>query len=71
MSYYPVLSPLLSLLKSRKFWTALLTLAFDMVVVAVPTLEPLRVELIGAATLLAVFLMGSIAYEDVGKASKG
>lgn len=67
MDYWPVLGPLLGLLKSRKFLTALVTLIVDIIIVYTPSLESVRVELIVVLTALASVLIGGIAYEDAAK----
>lgn len=65
----PLLTPLLNLLRSRKFLVYLSLIIVSLVVLRVPSLEPFRNEL---ATLVLVLLSvsasvltGTIAWEDV------
>jgi len=67
----PLFTPLLALLKSRKFWLAVFGIVFDVVVVFNPNLEGMREEVIMAATAIIVFLMGFIAWEDAAQKSAG
>jgi len=64
----PIIGPLLALLRSRKFMTALMTLVIDAIIAYVPTLEPVRAELLAVFTLIGSVLIGAIAYEDGKKA---
>ena len=60
----PIVGPLLSLLRSRKFMVAVLTLVVDVLVAYVPALEPARAELLTVFTLVGTALVAAIAYED-------
>jgi len=60
----PIIGPVLSLMRSRKFIVAVITLIVDVVVAYVPTLEPVRTELLSVFTAIGVALVASIAYED-------
>ena len=64
----PIFGPLLALLRSRKFMAALMTLIVDVIIAYVPTLEPVRAELLTVFTLVGSVLIGAIAYEDGKKA---
>lgn len=60
----PIISPLLLLLKSRKFLLAVIGIFLDTVIALHPDLAPMREELlIGVTTLIGV-LIGGISYED-------
>jgi hypothetical protein len=60
----PILDPVLALLRSRKFMVALMTLIIDVLISQVPSLEPVRAELLTVFTLIGSALVASIAYED-------
>jgi len=60
----PIIGPVLNLMKSRKFIVAVMTLIVDVVIAYVPTLEPVRTELLSVFTAIGVALVASIAYED-------
>ena len=64
----PFIGPLLALLRSRKFLAALMTLVIDVIIAYVPSLEPVRAELLTVFTLVGSVLIGAIAYEDGQKA---
>lgn len=66
--FYPVIAPLLALLRSRKFIVAVITVLLDVLIAYLPSLEPVRSELLTVFTLIGSVLVGSIAYED-GKAN--
>ncbi len=70
-SLTPIIGPLLSLLRSRKFMAALMTLIIDLLVAYVPALEPVRTELLVVFTLVGSTLVAAIAYEDGQKAQAG
>ena len=65
----PVVGPLLSLLRSRKFMVTLMTVAVDLLIAYVPALEPVRAELLAVFTAVGLALVAAIAYED-GKAKE-
>lgn len=65
-----LITPLILLLKSRKFVVSVCALAMNLVVAAVPELTPLRGELMTVITGLALALIGGIAYEDAAKAGR-
>lgn len=52
-------------LKSRKFWTAIITGAVDIAIALTPQLEPVRSELITGLTALAVAYILGTAGEDM------
>lgn len=60
----PLIGPLLTLLRSRKFLIALITLLVDVLVIYHPALEPVQNELIAVFTAIGSVLIASIAYED-------
>jgi hypothetical protein len=60
----PILSPLVALLRSRKFLVSVSTLIIDVIIVYAPPLEPVRAELLTVFTLVGSLLVASIAYED-------
>jgi hypothetical protein len=64
----PIIDPLLTLLRSRKFMVALLTLVVDVLVAYLPSLEPVQNELMTVFTLLGSVLIAAIAYEDTQQA---
>lgn len=66
----PLITPLLRLLKSRKFIVSVCALALNFVVAAAPELESLRGELMTVITGLALALIGGIAYEDAARAGR-
>lgn len=63
-TFIPVITPLLALLRSRKFLAILITGVVDALILLAPELEPVQVELVTALTAMAVALVGAIAYED-------
>lgn len=65
----PIIGPLLALLKSRKFLTAVLGLLVDVIIALLPDLEPVRLELLAVVTAVSSILIGAIAYEDAHKVS--
>lgn len=60
----PVISPLLALLRSRKFIAAVLTLLSSAFFYAFPQFEAFRAPAVVLIGMLAFVLIGSIAYED-------
>lgn len=64
MNITPILSPVLALLKSRKFIVAVVALVINLLIAAAPGLEAFRTELVTVVTGLALALIGGIAYED-------
>ena len=65
---FPVLGPLLALLRSRKFMAALMTLVVSLLIAYLPALEAVQAELLTVLTVLGSALVGAIAYEDSRKA---
>jgi hypothetical protein len=63
-NFTPIIGPILSLLRSRKFMAAFMTLVADIIVAYVPALEPARVELLVVLTIVGSTLVAAIAYED-------
>jgi hypothetical protein len=61
---WPIIGPLVNLLRSRKFIVAVVTLAVDVLVAYLPQLEPVRTELMTVFTLIGSLLVAAIAYED-------
>ena len=66
----PLITPLILLLKSRKFIVSVCALALNLVVAAVPELAAFRSELMTVITGLALALIGGIAYEDAARAGR-
>lgn len=66
----PIWTPLLLLLKSRKVIVSLCALLLNLLIAALPELEPLRGELMTVITGLALALIGGIAYEDAARAGR-
>jgi len=60
----PIWTPLLSLLRSRKFILTLAALLVEGAIYLEPSFEPLRGQVAAVIALLTTFLVGSIAYED-------
>ena len=60
----PIIGPLVNLLKSRKFMTAVMTILVDVVIAYVPALEPVRGELLTVFTTVGSILIAAIAFED-------
>jgi hypothetical protein len=65
---YPVMGPLLGLLRSRKFWVALATLVVNMLVAQDPRFADIQEVLIATISGLGVMLIHAIAKEDAAKA---
>lgn len=63
----PLVDPILLLLKSRKAVVALITAGVDLLVLAVPSLLPVRDQLLTILTVLGLSLMGLTAGEDMVK----
>jgi len=61
---WPIIGPLVNLLRSRKFIVAVVTLAVDVLAAYLPQLEPVRTELMAVFTLVGSLLVAAIAYED-------
>lgn len=68
-SYPPFLGPVVALLKSRKFWVSVATLATNIIVAQVPALADVQTELVAVITAVGVVLIGSIAHEDAAAKS--
>jgi hypothetical protein len=66
---WPIIGPLVTLLRSRKFIVAVVTLVVDVLVAYLPQMEPVRGELMAVFTLVGSLLVAAIAYED-GQARK-
>ncbi len=64
MDITPILSPFVALLKSRAFILMVVTAAVASLIAAVPSLEPMRDELINVIVGLALALIGKMAIED-------
>lgn len=64
-----VVSPVAQLLKSRKTIVALVTALVNVLVLTVPSLQPVQGELVTIFTILGTVLIASISHEDA--ASKG
>jgi hypothetical protein len=60
----PIVSPLLLLLRSRKFLLAVIGIVLDTVIALHPDLAPMREELLIGVTTIVGVLIGGIAYED-------
>ncbi len=68
MNIQSMITPILLLLKSRKFIVSLCALLLNLLVTAVPDLAPFRAELMAVITALALAVIGGIAYEDAARA---
>jgi len=66
-----LVTPILLLLKSRKVIVSICALLLNLLIIAVPELEPLRGELMTVITALALALIGGIAYEDGARIGRG
>lgn len=64
----PVLTPIVNLLKSKRFWTMVFTAIIDVLVSLVPDLAPARTELLTVITLLGAVLVGGYSAEDAATA---
>lgn len=64
----PLFTPLMDLLRSRKFLVGVGTLIANMVVAQLPSLQGSEDALIAVLTIVGSVLIGSIAYEDGKKA---
>ena len=64
----PILSPLLALLRSRKFVTAVTGVIVSTVIALVPQLQGAENELIMAVTAVVIAVIGGTAIEDAAKA---
>lgn len=60
----PIFGPLLSLLRSRKFMVALMTILVDVLIAYLPALESIQTELLAVLTAVGMALVAAIAYED-------
>lgn len=65
----PIVTPIKLLLTSRKFITALVTGIINLLVIAVPSLEPVQNELVTTFTALGLAIILGIAHEDNGAKS--
>lgn len=63
----PILTPVISLLHSRKFIVAVLTALVDTLVLAVPSLAAVHVELLAVITTLGLAFIGTTAWEDAAE----
>ncbi len=70
MEVQPIITPIVLLLKSRKFIVSVCALVLNLLVALVPEIAPLRTELMTVITGLALALIGGIAYEDAAKAGR-
>jgi len=61
---WPIIGPLVELLRSRKFIVAVVTLIVDVLIAYLPQLEPAQAELMTVFTLIGSLLVAAIAYED-------
>lgn len=61
----PILTPFLALLRSRAFLLALGTAIVDALIIAVPSLEPLRGDFMNTVTVLIGLVITKIAAEDI------
>jgi hypothetical protein len=59
-----IVSPVAQLLKSRKVIVALVTALVNIIVLLLPSLQPVQGELVVILTTLGTVLMASISYED-------
>lgn len=66
----PILDPLLLALKSRRVLIALCTLGVGLLVMIVPTLEPVQRELLMLVVTLALALIGGYSVEDAARAAR-
>lgn len=60
----PVVSPILNLLRSRKFIVAVASVVASIIVTGVPALAPYVDLIVTAIVTLGIFLVGGIAFED-------
>lgn len=67
----PVFGPLLRLLRSSKFWAAVIALVVDSILAQVPAFEPVRTELIAVLTFLAGTYIVGTAIEDAAAKRNG
>jgi len=68
MNETPVLTPIMNLLKSKRFWVMIFTALIDVLVSLVPDLAPARTELLTVITLLGAVLVGGYSAEDAATA---
>lgn len=66
----PIVDPLLLVLKSRRVLIALAALLVGLLLLAVPTLEPVRGELLTLVITLALALIGGYSVEDAALAAR-
>lgn len=64
----PIITPVKALLSSRAFLLALATFIVDTLIIAVPSLEPLRGDFMSTLTALVGLLIAKIGAEDMVKA---
>lgn len=67
----PVIDPLLLALKSRRVLIALAALMVNLLLMAVPELEPVRGEILSLVTVFALALIGGYTIEDAAAAFRG
>lgn len=67
MTTLPIIAPLLSLLRSRKFIVILAGILTNVIIIYVPEIAPARDILMAAVTFLALGLATTIAWEDRAK----
>lgn len=65
----PIITPVKLLLQSRKTLVALATALVNVLVLAVPSLVPVRTELVTIFTILGTVLIASISHEDAAAKS--
>lgn len=63
----PILDPFLALLRSRAFILSIVTAIISAVIIAIPSLEPMRDELINVIVGLALALIGKMGLEDAAE----
>lgn len=64
-----IATPIAQLLRSRKTIVALATALANILVLALPSLEPVRAELVTILTVLGTVLIASISHEDAAAKS--
>jgi hypothetical protein len=65
----PVVSPIVALLRSRKFIVGVIAIIFNFLVTQIPNLSLYQGELMLSITGIALSIIGGIAYEDGKKAA--
>lgn len=66
----PIIEPLLLMLKSRRTLIALATAITGVLVMLLPTLEPVQTELLTLLITLALALIGGYSAEDAARAAR-